>query len=345
MTGSEDTVRHEALTRRDALRTAGMLAAGAIAGAAAGVFADVAPAAADSTAVYDSSTPIPAVTANSSASGAGRAISIQTDGIGVAIDGHAISSRAIDAISIVSGDGNALRSTSNANGLLSTTTSTNALDSAIWANSTGAATGLSVGSNSGRGLVVRTSGVAALHLPASNAAPPTRVGPAFQTGDIELDSDGTMWICIADGSPGTWRRLGGSNTAGTYTAVTPTRVYDSRAAQPSPGALPNASNRTISVADGRDNSGAVITIDLVPAGATAIAANVTVTNTVGINNICVNPGGITTRSASTINWFATGQTLANGATLAISTARTVTLVSGAQGGSADVIVDVTGYWR
>ena len=336
----------EHMTRRRALRTAGMVAAGALAGAATGVLGDLSPAAAtDLTASFVSTTSTPAVTATSTTGGAGSAISIHTDGAGITVDGTTIGSRSISALEIDAGAGTSLTAQSSARGLMSNTTSTNALDSALWANATNVATGLSVGSTSGRAVVVRASGIAALHLPSNNPAPPTRVGPSFQAGDVEFDTDGTLWICTADGSPGQWRRLGGTTTAGSFTAIAPTRVYDSRAPQPAPGPLANMATRTISVADGRDASGTVTAPAIVPPGATAVAANLTVVNTVGTNNICANPGGTITHGASTINWFASGQTLANGVTLAISVDRALTLVAGAQGGSADVIVDITGYWR
>ena len=93
------------------------------------------------------------------------------------------------------------------------------------------------------------------------------------------------------------------------------------------------------------STGALIASDVVPDGATAISANITVVNTVNTNNFCINPGGDTSHNSSTINWYATGQTIANGVTLKISSGRQVTVVAGAQGGSADIIIDVLGYWR
>ena len=88
-----------------------------------------------------------------------------------------------------------------------------------------------------------------------------------------------------------------------------------------------------------------MTNNIVPVGTKAVAANVTVTGTTGTNNICINPGGDTSHNSSTINWFASGQTIANGVTLSLNTTRQITAVAGGQGGSAHVIIDITGYWR
>ena len=85
--------------------------------------------------------------------------------------------------------------------------------------------------------------------------------------------------------------------------------------------------------------------DFVPAGATAIAANVTVTNTVGSGFLTVNPGGTSTIGASTINWSSGGLTLANGVILTVNANRELTVVYGGAGSAAtNVIVDVNGYY-
>ena len=127
--------------------------------------------------------------------------------------------------------------------------------------------------------------------------------------------------------------------------ITPTRVYDSRSPTPAPGPLAGGLNRLVSVADGRDLiSGAVSTADVVPIGTTAIACNVTVSNTVGAGFLTVNPGGNVVIAASTINWFGPGQILANGVIVTISADRNVTVIAGG-GGQTDFILDVTGYFQ
>ena len=79
--------------------------------------------------------------------------------------------------------------------------------------------------------------------------------------------------------------------------------------------------------------------------ATAIACNLGITGTTGGGYLAVNPGGNTTVTASTINWSADGQTLANGIIATINpTTREVTVICG-PGGSTHFFLDVTGYWR
>lgn len=205
--------------------------------------------------------------------------------------------------------------------------------------------GVAAASNAGHG--VWCSGAAgALYLDAyDDSVPPTRSRAAVRNA-IDVDRTGRLWHCVATGTPGTWRQLSGPDTAGAFHAITPTRVYDTRAAAPSPGRLVAGESRQVSVADGRDlTTGAVTVSGLVPDGATAITCNVTVVATAGAGFVTVNPGGVTTVSAATVNWSAAGQILNNGVVAAIATDRTVTMVVGGTGASTDVVIDVTGYFR
>jgi len=189
-----------------------------------------------------------------------------------------------------------------------------------------------------------SGGKASLLLGSATTAPPTRID-AHAVGEME-NSNGDLWWCVAAGMPGTWRKISGTGVAGAFHPVTPGRVYDSRQVLPTPGQLASGANRTISVADRRDatlTTGAVVQANFVPAGATAIAANITVTATVGSGFLVCNPGGVTTVGASTINWSATAQTIANGVILALDTTRQLTIVAGG-GGTTQFIVDITGYY-
>ena len=104
--------------------------------------------------------------------------------------------------------------------------------------------------------------------------------------------------------------------------------------------------RTISVANAVNiTSGVTTTSNFVPAGATAVVANVTITQTVGAGYIAMNPGGNTTVTASLANWSASGTTVANGITLSLNTSRQLTaIVGGAPGCQTNFIVDVFGYY-
>jgi len=152
---------------------------------------------------------------------------------------------------------------------------------------------------------------------------------------------------VPAGTPGTWRKIAGPSTGGAFHAISPSRVYDSRASEPTGnvGLLTNGTSRTVSVADQRDlTTGAVTTAGIVPAGATAVTANVTVTNTQGAGFLAINPGGDDEIKAAAVNWSANGQILNNGLNLTLNGSREITIVCGG-GGNTHVVVDITGYFR
>lgn len=105
---------------------------------------------------------------------------------------------------------------------------------------------------------------------------------------------------------------------------TPARIVDSRT---SGGALTNTS-RTISLAG------------QTPVGALGALVNLTVVNTVTSGYLALTASGSTATPTSTVHWFASNQTVANQATTAISSSRTITLTAH---GSTQFIVDLIGY--
>jgi hypothetical protein len=133
-------------------------------------------------------------------------------------------------------------------------------------------------------------------------------------------------------------------TGPSFYPITPTRVYDSRAAAPSPGMLAPGAARVVSVKDGRDGTGAVNSVDIVPADATAVVFNVTVTGATGPNYLSVAPGDTASVSASTINWGG-GYDIANGGTVKLDISRQVKAFMGDQPGSAHFIIDISGYYK
>jgi hypothetical protein len=62
-----------------------------------------------------------------------------------------------------------------------------------------------------------------------------------------------------------------------------------------------------------------------------VFANVAVVNTVNAGYLTINPGGVTTVSASTINWGTSNQTQSNGVSLTLDNARQVTVIAGGPG--------------
>ena len=203
--------------------------------------------------------------------------------------------------------------------------------------------GISGGSFQGNWGVILNGTDAHIIMNPSGTPPPSSSTIQY-AGSIKLDSNSVLWLCIADGTPGVWQQIGGLGVAGAYHAVTPSRVYDSRRpTYPLNGVLSSGQNRTISVANSYNTNGVLVTSNFVPAGATAVFANVGVVNTVGEGWLAVNPGGVTAVSASTINWSAAGQILANGVALTLNDSRQLTAVNGSPG-STNFFIDITGYW-
>ncbi|MDO8364569.1 MAG: hypothetical protein Q7V88_16880 [Actinomycetota bacterium] len=204
----------------------------------------------------------------------------------------------------------------------------------VWGRSVGA---------SGYG-VVAEGGTAQMRLATGNQATMPNAG-GHETGELAYANDNGLYLCVASGTPGTWRTLAHANAAGSYFPVTPTRVYDSRTMVPSTKLTPSTT-RTVSVADGVDSYGMLITPNLVPVGATAVFFNLTIVGTTGAGNLVVNPGGVATAGASTINWNTTGAVLANAATVRVNASRQVTVVcSGGAGASTHFLLDIVGYYR
>ena len=157
-------------------------------------------------------------------------------------------------------------------------------------------------------------------------------------------SGGELWFCVESGSPGDWRKLAGPETAGAFHAIAPARGYDSRRPTPLPGAISSGSNRVVSVKDGRvAASGAVDLADVVPAGARAVAYNVTIAETVGTGFLSVTPGDTASSEASSINWSASGLILANAGIVKLDDNRSIKVFCGG-GGTTQFLIDVTGYF-
>lgn len=118
---------------------------------------------------------------------------------------------------------------------------------------------------------------------------------------------------------------------GEFIPVAPTRAYDSRS---DTGPLGKSATRTVSLAS------------VVPAGARAVACNVTITSTVGpFGYLTVVPGGGTVAGPSTINWDRPDATLANGFQVGLDASRQITIgCDGVAGVSTQFIIDVTGYY-
>ena len=174
---------------------------------------------------------------------------------------------------------------------------------------------------------------------------PSGASPAADTvnhrgGALRADNSGNLWFCVNAGTPGTWRKLAGPTSAGAVHALAPARVYDSRFAE---GPLGSGFNRVVSVTTAIDVvTGDPVTENVVPSGATSVFFNLTITETTGTGWVLLSPGTATEVTGSTMNWFASNQTMANGSLTAIDAARTVRAFVGG-GGTTHFIIDITGY--
>ncbi len=404
----------DAVSRRHALRTAGLVAAGALAGGAA-LVAAAGPAAATGPTVFDADGVNPAITANGSSSrdaihagataggihgvysyvsGGNYAYGVWglantavsnvgvrgTGAVGSGVQGDSTSGTGVNGLSS-SGPGVYGQSTtgygvgaqsSSGNGLVAFSTtghgvtaqsssgfgihaeSTNSLAvHAVSTNSVGGefsglvginAYGYTQGGIGGTGLHAGGDR-ASIYIEPQGAAPPSR-SEGYNAGDLHVDSSGALWFCVTTGTGAAakWRQLASTTSAGSFHAVTPGRVYDSRlSTYPQHGTLGSGQNRTLSVASSYDLNGALLNSNFVPAGATAVFANIVVVDTVANGWLAVNPGGDTTVHAATINWSQTGQVLANGISLTLDTNRQITVINGSAG-STQFVIDITGYW-
>jgi len=125
------------------------------------------------------------------------------------------------------------------------------------------------------------------------------------------------------------------STAGEYNALSPARITDTR-----PGSgLPNA-GATL-------GPGGTLNVQVTGAGGvpaanvSAAVLEVTATDTTASSFLTVYPTGASTPTASNLNWAA-GQTVANCVIVPVGTGGRVTIYNSS--GSADVVVDVSGYF-
>jgi hypothetical protein len=125
-----------------------------------------------------------------------------------------------------------------------------------------------------------------------------------------------------------------------YTAITPTRICDTRAAQT--GVV--AANQCNHSGTGTGTLGAAgtltITVPGLPAGATAVVLNVTVTNTTAASYLTAWPTGTIQPLVSNLNWVA-GEVVPNLVEVTLGSSNQVSFYNYA--GSTDVVVDLEGY--
>ncbi len=123
-------------------------------------------------------------------------------------------------------------------------------------------------------------------------------------------------------------------TAGSdYTPYGPTRILNTRDGTGAPLAkVPVGSSITVQIGG----------VGGIPTGITAVALNLTVTDTTGSGFLSVVPAG-QGDSTSNVN-YAAGQTVANSVIVPVSAGGAITVYNSGPSGSVDVIADISGYF-
>jgi hypothetical protein len=333
------------LDRRRLLARGGTAAVGAVLGGAAASIATAAPAAA-ATGAFDTSTATPALTASTSGTGAAVSASSTSDGHAISATGTAsvvgmvevsgtdtvldASSRG-DAHAIAVGvhsDGAGVLASADKQAVIAVSNESEA----VWA--TGETVGALLGGNRAQLLLGGAEDPGPGYMP-----PPRTRTDLHAQGEVYLDHDADLWLCVVDGSPGTWVRLAGRATAGALTILaTPVRVFDTRDGSGLPGAGTGPITGIRTDIDLRAASSGL------PTDATAALVTLTVTGTIGATDaygqIYANGLG-TPPGTSSINWTDGDSLVATTTTTAVTDGRvTVSMNPG-----ADVLIDVLGYHR
>jgi hypothetical protein len=189
---------------------------------------------------------------------------------------------------------------------------------------------------SGRIGVYTTGSQAAVAIAQTMAVPGTSTA-WHSAGELCRDTNGSLWYTVAAGAPPVWRKLAGTGTAGALHVLTSTnRIYDSR-----PGFAP------LLVTKGVLANGAERLVDChlyIDPDATAVVVNLTVTETSPAGWLSMFKGDIAWPDTSSINWGASGTTIANGAIVPVDAAGRFK-VKCAPGASTHFLVDLVGFCR
>ncbi len=128
-------------------------------------------------------------------------------------------------------------------------------------------------------------------------------------------------------------------SSGGLVTIAPKRVYDSR--KDATGKIVKGATRVVNI-----SNEIVTSVNVVPAGAKAIAYNLTVTDTESdYGYLAIVPGGDPTGGVSSINWDKAKATLANGLIVGVNANRDVSVFCEGTGTTkAHFVIDVVGYF-
>jgi len=202
-----------------------------------------------------------------------------------------------------------------------------------WRSGDGSTSGTFM-AGSGSGLAQQqVSMIAPLHPPALGTGDQVVVNCGGATGASANSAVGTVVVQYID-------------PRSAYQLIDPVRVYDSRWPVESGvmvGVFHAPTVRSLDCRAGRDlATGAVTVASAIPDFAKAISFNLTVVAASPLGYLAVTPTSSISYTASSINWSTMGETIANGGAVELDPAGDMKVWAG--GGSAHVIVDVTGYY-
>ncbi len=189
-------------------------------------------------------------------------------------------------------------------------------------------------------LVTSTAVVLSASVPLVSAAPSspaTVTAPPVATAMKETDQRATTSSPFeVGGDPRTEGIAGGL----VFVPINPFRTYDSRNSQF--GSLKAGFIRTFEVWTLEDDTPAI------PSSAVAVTYNLTATETVGAGYLAVFPADIDWPGNSSINWTASGVTLANGGVVAVANTgglvAAISVYNGLSSPQTHFVVDITGYY-
>ncbi|MGH7612308.1 MAG: G1 family glutamic endopeptidase [Candidatus Dormibacteria bacterium] len=165
-----------------------------------------------------------------------------------------------------------------------------------------------------------------LSTPSATTGPPGAESAESKVNPAQLVKDGNRVKAAVPPDSGSVFNTGAAG--GAYTALSPTRLLDTRTSHQTPLGPDGAVS--LKVTGGN-----------VPDSATAVAINVTVTDTSAASYLTVYPTGEVTPLLSNLNWPA-GDTVPNLVIVPVGSGGEVTFYNDA--GTVDVVVDLEGYF-
>lgn len=204
-----------------------------------------------------------------------------------------------------------------------------------------------VGGPGGYGLKA-AGGMAPLFLVGYNVTDNVTGAPTsgtHQPGELFVDKAGNLFYCATGGTPGTWRRVSGNNTAGAFVPLNASeRFIDTRfplqvgPAPATPGRLAANTEKTYKIT-GRDGVSGDPSLQI-PIGATAIVISIGVVNPDAGGFLQAWKAGAIAPTTTVLSWPSSGL-FRTGATLALPDTGQITVKSSV---GTDFNLDVTGYY-